>query len=106
MAVPTSSDSPRTLLDAAYERLQFDKGALFPAATRPETGREDDWLEKGDWQALAKEVAVEKIFFVDRKPVAVFAEFKSSGAESLPRFYNQVWCMARPQFLFLARPGS
>jgi hypothetical protein len=106
MAVPSSNDSPRTLLDAAYERLEFDKGALFPATKRPETGRKEDWLEKGDWQALAKEVAADKVFFVDREPVAVFAELKSSDRENLRKFYNQVWCMARPQFLFLARPGE
>jgi hypothetical protein len=106
MAVLISKDSPTSLLNAAYEGLEFEKGALFTAAKRPDPGREEEWLENGDWLALAKDVGAEKIFFVDREPVAVFAEFKSSDSDSLRKFYNRIWCMARPQFLFLARPGE
>jgi hypothetical protein len=106
MTVPILYETPRTLLEAAYEQLEFKTDALVPASKRADQGREEEWLERGDWQALAKDVGAEKIFFVDREPVAVFAELKSSDADVLRKFYNQVWCMARPQFLFLARPGE
>ena len=106
MPVHVSKESARTLLDAAYMQLEFDRGVLLPASKRPNPNRPNDWLEKGDWQALAEEVGVEKIFFVEREPVVVFAQLKSSDDASFREFYNRAWCMARPQFLFLARPGE
>lgn len=66
----------------------------------------DSWIEKGDWQTLAEEVRADRIFFVEREPVIVFAELSTSDDESFRHFYNQVWCMARPQLLFVARPGE
>ena len=104
--VLTSKQSSRVLLDAAYSQLEFDKGLLLPASRKPEKQKEEEWIEKGDWQALAKDVGAEKIFFVDREPVVVFAELKTSDDVSFREFYNKVWCMARPQLLFLARPGE
>lgn len=104
--VVTAKNSPRVLLDAAYTQLEFGRGVLLLASRKPDAQREDEWLEKGDWQTLAKEVGAEKIFFVDRDPVAVFAELKTSDDASFRDFYNKIWCMARPQLLFLARPGE
>lgn len=106
MPAVTSNKSSRLLLDAAYTQLELDKGVLLPASKRPERQKEEEWIEKGDWQALAKDVDAEKIFFVDREPVAVFAELKTSDDASFREFYNKVWCMARPQLLFLARAGE
>src|ERR1035437_2483230 len=106
MPVHVSKESARTMLDAAYTQLEFDRGDLLPASKRPDLNRPNDWLEKGDWQALAEEVGAEKIFFVEREPVAIFALLKSSDDASFREFYNRAWCMARPQFLFLARPGE
>lgn len=106
MPTVTFNKSARLLLDAAYTQLEFDRGVLLPASRRPERLKEEEWIEKGDWQALAEDVCAEKIFFVDREPVAVFAELKTSDDASFREFYNKVWCMARPQLLFLARPGE
>ncbi len=94
------------LLEAAYSELEFDKGVLLSASTRPEKKKEAEWLENGDWQALAKAVGAEQLFFVDRDTVVLFAEIKTSDDASFREFYNRVWCMARPQLLFLARPGE
>jgi len=102
----TSNKSSRALLDAAYTQLEFERGILLPASKKPERQKEAEWLEKGDWQALAQDVGAEKIFFVDREPAVVFAELKTSDDVSFRDFYNRVWCMARPQLLFLARPGE
>jgi hypothetical protein len=104
--VVSSKDTSRILLDAVYTQLEFDRGVLLPASKKPEKKKEEEWIEKGDWQVLAKDVGAEKIFFVDREPVAVFAELKTSDDASFREFYNNVWCMARPQLLFLARPGE
>src|ERR1039457_1396464 len=106
MPVHVSRESARTLLDAAYMQLEFERGVLLPASKRPDPNRPNDWLEKGDWQALAEEDGAEKIFFVEREPVVVFAQLKSSVDASFREFYNRAWCMARPQLLFLARPGE
>jgi hypothetical protein len=99
---------PEALLEAVYEQLGFGEaeGALLPASDRPEGGAARDWIERGDWLSLAKEVGVEKIFFVGQDPVVVFARVGDSDAEKLRRLYNRIWCMARPQLLFLARPGE
>lgn len=35
------------LLAAAYKYLEFDQGALFPAATEPQPAAAHDWVEKG-----------------------------------------------------------
>lgn len=48
---------PRLFLDEAYKSLGFleAKDALLNAVNRPEPGtdEEKEWLEKGDWLALA-----------------------------------------------------
>jgi hypothetical protein len=65
-----------------------------------------DWVDKGDWQTLAAQVGAESIFFVDRDPVVVFAKVQDSSPEHLRTLYERVWCMSRPQLLFLASPGQ
>lgn len=94
------------LLAAAYKYLEFDQGALFPAATEPQPAAAHDWVEKGDWQILATQVGAENIFFVDREPVVVFARTAETSQAALRALYERIWCMSRPQLLFLACPGD
>jgi N-6 DNA Methylase len=99
-------DSSRQLLDAAYTRLGFVDGDLLSAVEEPTDSTALAWVEKGDWLTLASRVQAEKIFFVDNNPVIVFAEQESADPAEWFRSFNSVWCMARPQILFLARPGE
>lgn len=99
-------DSPTSLLQAAYKHLAFDQGALLSAVRQPQSEALGDWLDRGDWQSLAEQVGAETIFFVDRDPVVVFAKSDDSSPAVLRRLYEQIWCMARPQLLFLASPGQ
>jgi hypothetical protein len=69
----SSANSPSELLEAAYEHLGFHQGNLLPARSQPETEVVEEWIDKGDWQALAAQVGAESIFFVERDPVVVFA---------------------------------
>ncbi len=103
----TSSASPVELLGAAYKQLAFDQGKLLPARLHPQTGAPDeDWLDKGDWQALAAQVGADSIFFVNRDPVVIFAKCDNCVPENLRKLYERIWCMARPQLLFLAIQGE
>ena len=98
--------APTDLLDAAYEQLGFDQGALLPATTEPRASSLLEWVDKGDWQALAAQVGAEKVFFVGREPVVVFARTADTAPATLRGFYERIWCMSRPQLLFLACPGE
>lgn len=98
--------NPEVLLQAAYDELGFAEGALLSVSERPAGVAADIWIEKGDWLALAREVGAEKVFFVGQYPVVVFARVTSSDRETLRHLYNRIWCMARPQLLFLAYPGE
>ena len=66
--------SPRSFLDEVYRSLGYEEGALLNAIERPEPGtlEEQEWLEKGDWLALAYKVGAEKLFFVKNDPFLVF----------------------------------
>ena len=99
-------DSAADLLDAAYQVLEFDQGALIPATRVPQPEAMDDWIDRGDWQQLAAQVGADRIFFVDRDPVVVFAKSAETETPSLRTLYERIWCMARPQLLFLATPGE
>src|SRR2546430_13819821 len=107
--LPNQNESSRSFLDEAYQTLEYNKGALFNARSFPDfsTDESEEWLEKGDWLALAKNVGAEKIFFVNNDPVVVFCEFQSipSDKEQLDSF-RRIWCMARPQCLFMALSGE
>lgn len=96
-------ESPQKLLDAAYEHLGYAEGDLFDAVDSPAELSSEDWLNKGEWLALAKEVDAEKVFFVDNNPVIVFAKTASNNQEDK---FKQIWNMARPPLLFLASPGE
>jgi hypothetical protein len=95
-----------TLLNAAIISLGFDQGQLFSADKQPTDETRDEWVEKGDWLSLANFVGAEKLFFVDQNPVIVFARADTTDLVLLRKLYNRIWCMARPQLLFLARPGE
>ncbi len=90
-------------LDAAYKELDFQNGDLVAG----DLLRTDDaWTEKGDWADLTEHVGADAIFFVQRNPVVVFAKCDEDDPESLRRLFNRVWCMSRPNLLFLATPGE
>jgi hypothetical protein len=102
------AEPSRSFLNEAYESLGYQEGALLNAAVSPtSTSEAEEWLEKGDWLALADNVGADKIFFVNNDPVVVFYEFQSipSQQDQLDAF-RRVWCMARPQCLFMALPGE
>ena len=105
MVVGTNSASE--LLETVYTALHLDQGELLSAEFSPtqETNLEQ-WLNKGDWLSLAKQLQAEKIFFVKDDPVIVFASSKSKDVSDLRKIFNDVWCMARPQRLFLATDGE
>lgn len=100
------SNSSRQLLDAAYARLGFDEGDLSDAIDRPTRFDAVTWTDKGDWLTLAQKVGAEKVFFVNNYPVAVFADAGDGDPQIWTKYFNSVWCMARPQLLFLARDGE
>ncbi|MCA1510452.1 N-6 DNA methylase [Bradyrhizobium sp. NBAIM01] len=106
MAPAIDKDAPADLLKAAYEHLGFNQGALLPATAEPQRSALHEWIDKGDWQTLAAQVGAEKVFFVDREPVVVFASTADTTQAALRAFYERVWCMSRPQLLFLACPGE
>jgi N-6 DNA Methylase len=106
VAASDNPDSPDKLLDAALEQLGFREGALLPAMATPRPEALKDWVEKGDWQMLAAQVGAESIFFVDRDPVVVFAKTNAVDAADVRALYERIWCMSRPQLLFLANPGQ
>ncbi|MFC1783859.1 class I SAM-dependent DNA methyltransferase [Planctomycetota bacterium] len=99
--------SPEQLLEASYEQLGYSEGELFEATGSPQDiEKREDWLNKGEWLALAKSINAEKIFFVNNNPVIVFARHDSDNISTLRKLYNNIWCMARPRLLFLAKPGE
>lgn len=106
MAPANDTDVPADFLAAVYEQLGFDQGALLPATAEPQPSALHDWVDKGDWQTLAAQVGAESVFFVDREPVVVFAKTADTTPVALRALYERVWCMSRPQLLFLACPGE
>jgi hypothetical protein len=107
MATMTNnSASPADLLNAVYEELAFDQGSLLSAMHGPNSGALEDWVDRGDWQSLAAQVGAERVFFVNRDPVIVFAKTEDNSPDFLRTLYGRIWCMSRPQLLFLASPGQ
>jgi len=96
-------ESPQQLLDSAYQQLGYNEGDLLDAVDTPSGFALKDWLNKGEWLALAKDVEAEKVFFVDNNPVIVFAKTESNNQK---KKFRQIWNMARPPLLFLASPGE
>jgi len=99
-------ETAQALLHAAYAGLDLTAGDLMDSAEGPESVPRSAWVEKGEWLSLAKQVGAEKVFFVENSPVIVFAELQDEEHGRWLRFFNRVWCMARPQLLFLARDGE
>jgi hypothetical protein len=102
---------PTDLLQAVYDQLDFAAGNLLDATEQPSEKTSKEWVNVGGWLSLAGKVGAEKVFFVDNNPVIVFArlDHNVSGNERsnrLHEFFNDIWCMARPQLLFLASPGE
>ena len=94
------------LLNAAILSLGFNEGQLLSADKQISEETRAEWVEKGDWLSLANFVGAEKLFFVEQNPVVVFARTDTNDRLLLRELYNRIWCMARPQLLFLARPGE
>lgn len=95
------------LLQTACEDLGYVGAPGYSESRATPFGAGDqEWIDKGDWLALAKKAGAQRLFFVDNSPVVVFAECDKDDPESLRRLFNRIWCMARPRFLFLARPGE
>lgn len=90
-------------LEAVYLQLDFLSGDLVSSDLQCS---DSSWLEKGDWATLTKDVGADKVFFVQENPVVVFAKKDSDDPETLRLLFKNVWCMSRPNFLFLASPGE
>jgi hypothetical protein len=99
--------SPDELLQAVYRDLDLETGDLCDAVDRPlpSNPAADRWVDNGEWLSLAHSLGVERVFFVANNPVFVFARRTKDDPEELRRFFNRVWCMARPRLLFLAEQG-
>ncbi len=99
--------STTELLEAAYKELAYAGSEEFHDSTADvDVLSESDCIEKWDWLKLAKEVKADKVFFLNNHPVAVFAHHDSDDITALRKLYNNIWCMARPRLLFLAKPGE
>lgn len=102
------TEPSRAFLDEVYSKLGLDEGELWqttllPAGTTQETSA---WIEIGDWLALGAKVGAERLFFVKGAPVIVFCQRADDSPETLRETFREVWCMARPQYLFIATPGK
>lgn len=98
---------PLSLLEEVYLRLGYQDGVLLDATHEPIAANKDAWVEKGGWLSLANEVGAEKILFVNNDPVFVFYKFDTEpDIQTQIDTFRRVWCMARPQCLFMAFPGE
>ncbi len=96
------------LLNEAYNALGYNDGVLLDAVHKPKADSKEaeHWLDKGDWLSLANKVGAEKVFFVNNDPVIVFSKFSNEPEDKeLLQTFQRAWCMARPQKLFISRPG-
>lgn len=98
--------APDSLLESAYNQLDYANGELYDATASPNPTNENIWLDKGDWLVLAKYINAEKVFFVENNPVIIFAKQKDVNEDQWIEFFKDAWCMSRPQLLFLAKPGE
>jgi len=98
--------SAHQLLESAYTELNLNEGDLLGSDVSVEAINLENWVEKSDWLDLARQVGAEKVFFVKNNPVIVFAKSDSQDDEQVRKIFNKVWCMARPNYLFLAKEGE
>ena len=95
-----------TLLDRVYDQLDFKSGQLFDVINQPSNKvTQEEWLDKGEWLAVAQKAGAEKIFFVENNPIVVFAKYSGDNNEKI-RCYNKLWSLARPRILFLECDGE
>src|SRR5579885_2077382 len=110
VATVDQPETPRAFLDEVYKTMGYEEGALFNALKQPEPGTREfeEWVEKGDWLALASKVGAEKVFFIKNDPVLVFCAlpYEAHDEQILVEIFRQVWCMARPLYLFIALVGE
>jgi type I restriction-modification system DNA methylase subunit len=101
-------ESPRAFLDEVYRSLGYEEGTLLKAAIYPDAETDEEWLDKGDWLALAHKVGAEKVFFVKSDPALVFCVLQHGLGDErlLLEKFRRVWCMSRPLLLFVALPGE
>ncbi len=104
--------SPQKFLEEVYTSLDFKSGDLLDAANDPtemdpaNESWEEDWLEKGEWLSAAKRAGAEKVFFIQNNPVIIFAQNPDiNDSDNRFELIRKIWCLARPQLLFLAEPG-
>ncbi|NER78444.1 MAG: N-6 DNA methylase [Leptolyngbya sp. SIO1D8] len=93
-------------LEAAYRDLDFSSGDLLNTKSSYQDLSIEQWVEKQEWLSLGDRAGAEKLFFVQGNPVIVFATSSNADEDILRDIYNRIWCMARPRYLFLAKPGD
>lgn len=101
-----TANSAYELLEYAYDKLDFSQGDLVSSKVSLSEITLEEWIEKGDWLELAKQVEAEKVFFVNNNPVIIFAKCDTQEDEKVRQIFNKIWCMARPSYLFLAKEGE
>lgn len=101
-----TANSAYELLEYAYDELDFSQGDLVSSKVSLSEITLEEWIEKGDWLELAKQVEAEKVFFVNNNPVIIFAKCDTQEDEKVRQIFNKIWCMARPSYLFLAKEGE
>jgi hypothetical protein len=103
-------ESAHRFLDEVYDSLGYREGNLLDAIQFPRLGSNEaeQWLEYGEWLSTAQKVNASKVFFVKNDPVIIFSVFEQDPTDELEvlNLFRRVWCMARPQRLFLALPGE
>lgn len=99
----TSADG---FLSRAYQDLGYTEGQLLTTSLQPEGAAPDVWLNRGEWLSLAKRAGAEKVFFVRDNPVILFAKAESADPHETAGLINRAWCISRPRYLFVARPGE
>lgn len=104
MTREAAQSDPSNILARACKLLGLVEGCLLPATSGPAPENEAEWTDKGDWLKLAHSLQAESVFFVGNEPVLVLAALPEGADEA--EFFNRIWCMARPQVLFLAREGE
>ncbi|MHB1421478.1 MAG: hypothetical protein ACYCX4_18165, partial [Bacillota bacterium] len=105
-------DLKEDLLNITYSALDFNQGDLY-STSDDVISLPDKWLDLGYWLSIAQKVGnkscygtIERVFFVQNNPVIVFGRCLSLDDDIINKMFQYSWCMARPNFLFLAIPGE
>jgi hypothetical protein len=61
-----TANSAYELLEYAYDELDFSQGDLVSSKVSLSEITLEEWIEKGDWLELAKQVEAEKVFFCQK----------------------------------------